>query len=102
MLMNLSGEFVDARTAYEWGLVERVVSRDELMDAALAVARSFAAQSPFAVAQLKQLARESRNLPLEEGLRLEAQAFARCLASEDGLEGVLAFIEKRQPSFTGR
>ena len=102
MLMNLSGEFVDARTAYEWGLVERVVPREELVETALGIGRSFAAQSPHAVAVLKELARESRDLPLDEGLRREAVAFARCLASEDGLEGVTAFIEKRQPSFTGR
>jgi len=38
---------------------------------------------------------------LEEGLRREADGFRRCLASEDGLEGVVAFIEKREPSFTG-
>jgi enoyl-CoA hydratase len=102
MLLNLSGEFVDAQTAYDWGLVEKVVPREELIEAALAIGRSFAAQSPHAIAVLKELSRETRELPLEEGLRREAAAFARCLASEDGLEGVTAFIEKRQPTFTGR
>ena len=76
--------------------------REELIEAALAIGRSFAAQSPHAIAVLKELSRETRELPLEEGLRREAAAFARCLASEDGLEGVTAFIEKRQPTFTGR
>jgi enoyl-CoA hydratase/carnithine racemase len=102
LLMNLGGEFVDAGTAYEWGLVEKVVPRPELEDAALAIARSFSARSPFAVGVLRQLARETRDLPLEEGLRREAEAFRRCLASADGLEGVTAFIEKREPVFTGR
>ena len=102
MLINLSGEFVDARTAYDWGLVEKVVTREELIETAVGIGRSFAAQSPHAVAVLKELARETRDLPLEDGLRREAAAFARCLASEDGLEGVTAFIEKRQPAFTGR
>jgi len=102
MLMNLGGEFVDAATAYDWGLVEKVVPREELDAAALEIAGSFAARSPHAVAVLRELARTTRDLPLEEGLRREAEGFRRCLASEDGLEGVSAFIEKREPTFTGR
>lgn len=102
LLMNLGGEFLDAATAYDWGLVERVVPRAELEQTALEIARTFAARSPFAVGVLRELARETRDLPLEEGLRREAEAFRRCLSSEDGLEGVTAFIEKREPAFTGR
>jgi enoyl-CoA hydratase len=102
MLMNLGGDFLDARTAYEWGLVERVVPREELLDAAVAVAATFAERSPHAVAVLRELARTTRDLPLEEGLRREADGFARCLRSEDGQEGVAAFLEKRPPRFTGR
>jgi enoyl-CoA hydratase len=102
LLMNLGGEFVDAATAYDWGLVEKVVPRAELDGAAVELARGFAARSSFAVGVLRQLMRETRDLPLEEGLRREAEAFRRCLASEDGLEGVTAFVEKREPKFTGR
>jgi enoyl-CoA hydratase len=102
LLMNLGGEFLDAATAYEWGLVEKVVPRAELDTAALEIASGFAARSPHAIAVLRELARVTRDLPLEEGLRREAEGFRRCLASEDGLEGVVAFIEKREPSFTGR
>jgi enoyl-CoA hydratase/carnithine racemase len=101
-LMNLTGDFVDAATAERWGLVERVVPRDGLLDAALDVANAIAARSPHAVAVLRELARTTRDLPLEEGLRREAEGFRRCLASEDGLEGVTAFIEKREPVFRGR
>jgi enoyl-CoA hydratase/carnithine racemase len=101
-LMNLGGEFIDAATAYEWGLVEKVVARPELETAALEIARLFAARSPHAIAVLRELARTTRDLPLEDGLRREAEGFRRCLASEDGLEGVAAFIEKREPNFTGR
>ena len=102
MLLNLTGEFVDAETAYAWGLVERVVPVAELEEAALALAGQIAAQSPHAVGVLRELARTTRDLSLEEGLRREADAFMRCLRSEDGAEGVAAFIEKRPPSFTGR
>ena len=102
LLLNLTGEFVDARTAYEWGLVEKVVPREELSETALGIARSIAARSPVSVAVLRELARTTRDLPLEEGLRREADGFRRCLASEDGAEGVAAFLEKREPQFTGR
>jgi enoyl-CoA hydratase/carnithine racemase len=102
MLLNLTGDFVDADTAERWGLVERVVPAAELSEATLAVARSIAARSPHAVAVLRELARTTRDLSLEEGLRREADGFRRCLASADGLEGVTAFIEKREPTFTGR
>ena len=102
LLLNLTGDFIDARTAYEWGLVEKVVAREELLDAALGMARTIAARSPVSVAVLRELARTTRDLPLEEGLRREADGFRRCLESEDGAEGVAAFLEKREPQFTGR
>jgi len=102
MLLNLTGDFVDARTAYEWGLVEKVVPREELLDTALSIARTIAERSPVSVGILRELARTTRDLPLEEGLRREADGFRRCLESEDGAEGVAAFLEKRQPQFSGR
>ena len=102
LLLNLTGEFVDAATAYEWGLVEKVVPRAELEETALGIAQTIAARSPHSVAVLRELARTTRDLSLEEGLRREAYAFRRCLASEDGAEGVAAFLEKREPTFTGR
>ena len=102
LLLNLTGDFVDARTAYEWRLVEKVVPREQLLDAALEIARTIAERSPVAVGILRELARTTRDLSLEEGLRREADGFRRCLESEDGAEGVAAFLEKRQPQFTGR
>jgi enoyl-CoA hydratase len=102
MLLNMTGDFIDGRTAYEWGLVERVVSRAEVHEAALEIARTIAARSPVAIGVLRELVRTTRDLPLEEGLRREAEGFRRCLASDDGLEGVTAFLEKREPEFTGR
>jgi enoyl-CoA hydratase len=102
LLLNLTGDFVDAQTAYDWGLVEKVVPREELMETALGIAKAIAARSPVAVAILRELARTTRDLPLEEGLRREADGFRRCLESEDGAEGVSAFLEKREPQFTGR
>ena len=102
MFLNLTGDFVDAETAYAWGLVEKVVPVAELENAALALAGRIGSRSPHAVALLRELARTTRDLPLEEGLRREADGFVRCLRSDDGAEGVAAFIEKREPRFTGR
>jgi enoyl-CoA hydratase len=100
--LNMTGDFIDAATAYDWNLVEKVVPRDELRETAVAIAQTIAARSPVAIAVLRELARTTRDLPLEEGLRREADGFRRCLESEDGAEGVAAFLEKREPQFTGR
>ena len=100
--LNMTGDQIGASQAYDWGLVEKVVPAGEAREAALEVARTIASRSPVSVAVLRELARTTRDLPLEEGLRREADAFRRCLESEDGAEGVAAFLEKREPHFTGR
>jgi enoyl-CoA hydratase/carnithine racemase len=102
LLLNLTGDPISGQQAYEWGLVERVVPAAELMEAALALARTLAERSPHAIGVLKELAAETRDAPLADGLRREADAFVRTLTSEDGAEGVAAFLEKRQPQWTGR
>ena len=102
LLLNLTGDFIDAPTAYDWGLVDKVVPREELRETAFGIARTIASRSPVSVGILRELARTTRDLSLEEGLRREADGFRRCLESEDGAEGVAAFLEKREPQFTGR
>ena len=102
LLLNLSGDPISGSQAYDWGLVEQAVPRAELMDAALELARTLSQRSPHAMGVIKELAAETRDLPLSEGMRREAQGFIKCIGSEDGAEGVVAFLEKRQPEFTGR
>jgi enoyl-CoA hydratase/carnithine racemase len=102
LYLNLTGDPISGSQAYDWGLVEKVVPREELLDAALELARTLSQRSPFAMGVIKELASETRDLPLSEGLRREAQGFIRCIGSADGAEGVVAFLEKRQPEFTGR
>ena len=102
LLLNLSGDPISGSQAYDWGLVEQAVPRAELMDAALELARTLSQRSPHAMGVIKELASETRDLPLSEGMRREAQGFIKCIGSEDGAEGVVAFLEKRQPEFTGR
>jgi enoyl-CoA hydratase/carnithine racemase len=102
LYLNLTGDPISGSQAYDWGLVEKAVPREGLMEAALEVARTLSERSPFAMGVIKELAAETRDLPLSDGLRREAQGFIRCIGSADGAEGVVAFLEKRQPEFTGR
>src|SRR5262249_8653680 len=102
LLRNPTGDRLRARPAAPSGLVAEGRPQQERPNSALEIAGAIAARSPVAVSVLRELARTTRDLPLEEGLRREAGGFRRCLASEDGAEGVAAFLEKREPQFTGR
>jgi enoyl-CoA hydratase len=102
LYLNLTGDFISGAQAYEWGLLERVTPPSKHLEGALEIARTLAERSPFAMGVVKELARTTGDLPLEEGLQREAEGFFRCLVSEDGAEGVSAFIEKREPRWTGR
>ena len=102
LYLNLTGDPISAALAYEWGLVEEVVSREELLDRAKALAATIASRSPHAVGVIRELAATTRDVSLEEGLRAEAAGFMRCIGSADGAEGVMAFLEKRAPNFTGK
>ena len=102
LYLNLGGDPISGSQAYDWGLVEKAVPRADLLDAALELARTLAQRSPHSMGVVKRLAAETRDLPLSDGMRREAQGFLECISSEDGAEGVMAFLEKRQPEFTGR
>ena len=102
LLLDLTGDPIPAQQAYEWGLVEMVVPVTELEEASLALATRLAAQAPIATRAIKALVRGAFDEPLAEGLAAERRAFDRCLQSDDGAEGVAAFVEKREPRWTGR
>src|SRR6187431_1518302 len=87
MLLNLTGDPIPGSQAAAWGIVDVAVPPSELAETALGLARTIASRSPVAVGVLKELAAETRDLPLAEGLAKEAAGFRRCLASDDGLEG---------------
>lgn len=96
-----TGERVGAEDAYRIGLVDRVVPQAELIDEAINLARSLAAKAPRALALAKMAINEGASLPLEEALELEAQLFGQVTATEDRREGANAFLEKRQPNWSG-
>ena len=100
--MILTGDMIDAAEALRLRLVEEVVAAHELLNRAVAIAETIAAKSPVAVSAAKEATRAALSLPLEEGLKLERALFQLCFASEDKVEGVRAFLDKRTPTFPGR
>ncbi|CAN5472130.1 crotonase/enoyl-CoA hydratase family protein [soil metagenome] len=101
MDMLLTGDAMDAQTAERWGLVNKVVPLDQLMDTSLAYARKIAANAPLAVQAAKELALRSRSLSLPAGLRMEQFVNHILQKTDDAKEGREAFAEKRAPGFTG-
>jgi 2-(1,2-epoxy-1,2-dihydrophenyl)acetyl-CoA isomerase len=99
-LMFLGDRF-DARRALELGIVNRVVPAAALLDAARALSERLAAGPTRAYAAGKALLQAAVGETLDRQLRREAESFAACAATEDFVEGVRAFLEKRRPNFSG-
>lgn len=102
MEMLLTGDSVDAETAARWGLVNKVVPREQLLETAYGYARKIAANAPLAVQAAKELAIRSRDTDLNTGLRIEAVINRMLMQTEDAREGPAAFAAKRPPNFKGR
>ncbi len=98
----LIGDRVDAKRAYEMGLLNRVVSHDSLPAEAEALARRLCRNGPLAVRCTKEVAVRSHDMPFDEAVRMGESLRRLALQSEDAREGPLAFREKREPQFKGR
>ncbi|HSM06006.1 MAG TPA: enoyl-CoA hydratase-related protein [Longimicrobiales bacterium] len=98
----LTGDMVEAEEAHRIGLVEFLVDEGEHLEKALELAGRMARWSPVSLRLIKQSVRAAMEAPLSAGLELEKELFLAAFASEDGREGVRAFIEKRTPEFKGR
>jgi enoyl-CoA hydratase/carnithine racemase len=96
-----SGRQVPAEEALEIGVVDRVAPADEVYRVALDQARTFATGPSLAFAAAKR-ALAAADRPLEEGLRVEREAFVALFATRDQEEGMRAFLDKREPRFEGR
>ncbi|HBE45757.1 MAG TPA: enoyl-CoA hydratase [Deltaproteobacteria bacterium] len=98
-----TGRLLNAQEALEWGIVNRVVPDDKLLEAGLEFANEVASKSPLGVKVIKEICNRGINMELDDALHLEIlECHHYCLTSFDCHEGLLAFSEKRQPKFEGR
>jgi len=93
---------LSAGEAAALGLVNRAVAPEELDAAVDELAARLARSATFAFAMIKDAVNRGQDLPLEEGLTVEARNFARAVLSEDAVTGIVAFFQKAQPEFKGR
>lgn len=97
-----SGRLFSAEEALADGVVDRVAGRDELLAAAREMVADMASAAPLAVRAAKRAIEAALGTPLAEGLELEWQAYESILDTDDRLEALAAFREKRRPDFKGR
>jgi enoyl-CoA hydratase len=102
MELIMTGDIIDAKTAYTLGLVNTVVPAADLEAKTMELANRIAEKSPIALQMAKEAVKLASRSNLDEGLRREVDLFALCFSSEDKDEGVGAFLEKRKPQFKGK
>lgn len=97
-----TGKRVPADEALSIGLVNKVVPADQLLDAALAMAGEICQAGPIAIAQAKYAINQGLETDINTGLAIESNAYWICIPTEDRLEGLAAFREKRKPVYKGK
>jgi len=102
MEMILTGKPITAQEAYRVGLVNRVVPTESLMEEAKKLANEIASKPPISVRAAKEAILKAQDTALEVGLDFERKSFYMLFATEDGKEGMKAFLEKRKPNFKGK
>jgi len=98
----LTGRVIDAQEALRIGLVNKVVSKEKLMEEAMDTARLLISKPPLALRAAKEVIHQGLNMTLDQGLDLEIERWSQLCSTEDQKEGAAAFIEKRKPVFKGR
>lgn len=102
MELLLTGDLIDASTAYQWGFLNRVVPASEVMATALDLAERIAGKGPIAVQAIRRSARACVGFPEDKALAMELEFAAPVFASEDAREGPRSFMEKRPAVYRGR
>jgi enoyl-CoA hydratase len=100
--MLFTGDNVNAAEAYRIGLVNKVVPKAILLEEAKAFAKKLASKPKAAFALIKRCVDNGLNMDLASGLTLEMDSFSIAFTSEDGREGINAFVEKRKPNYKGK
>lgn len=98
----MTGRIFSAECAQRWQLVNEVVEAQHLMEAVRSVANEISQLGPLSVAQIKKSISVAAQTDLKTGYAFELAAYNRLIPTEDRIEGVAAFNEKRKPEFTGR
>lgn len=101
-IMSLTGDFVEAEEAHRIGLVDLLVDEGRHVERAIELASRMTRWSPVSLRLAKDAIRAAFEMPLSEGIVYEKERFLDAFGSEDGREGVRAFVEKRKPEFKGR
>lgn len=99
MELIMVGEPIDAETALRYGLVNKVVEPEQLMDAARELANKIISRGPAAIALVKACVNRGVNTDIEVGGSYESEAFGLCFALGEAQEGIKAFLEKRKPGW---
>ena len=102
MELILTGRMIDAKEAHQYGLINFIFSSEELEEKTIELANTVASKSSYAVERAKKSVKAVAEMSLEKGLRYEQDLFIECFKSEDGKEGIAAFIEKRKANFKGK
>jgi enoyl-CoA hydratase len=99
--LMFSGDMVTAGEALQIGLVEKVCPPEKLMEAVDALAKKISSNGPLAIKAIKRAINGGIERPLEEALKLELAEYGKLAFSKDAEDGMVAFSEKRTPTFKG-
>ncbi|HOS68990.1 MAG TPA: short-chain-enoyl-CoA hydratase [Bacillota bacterium] len=97
-----TGEMISAEEAFRIGLADKVVPAEELMDSVIALAKVIMSKAPIAIKMAKHAINNGLNVDLKSGVAYEAEAYTTTFSTEDRVEGMSAFLEKRQAEFKNK
>jgi len=97
-----TGEMMDAKEAFHYGIINRMIAPELLLEETLAFAKKIAKQPPLSIRLIKEAVYKAVDYSIYEGMQFERKNFYLLFSSEDQKEGMKAFIEKRKPHFKGK
>lgn len=100
--MLLGNQSIDAKEAFDIGLISQVLPKAELLEKVMALASSMASKAPISLRYVKEAVNKGMDLTLDQGVRLEADLYFLIHTTEDRTEGIQAFQQKRKPEFKGK